>query len=77
MNKQGYINSGSTEAALAVYDELLRQGLEPDRLTFNTLISACVKAGNLDRAIVFFEEMKVVFVFGLLNWSIIIFWKRN
>ncbi|GMQ02631.1 hypothetical protein CsSME_00048762 [Camellia sinensis var. sinensis] len=55
---KGYTNKGFPLAALRVYDEMLRQGLKPDKHTYNTLIFACVKAGNFDVAIHFFKEMK-------------------
>lgn len=50
---------GSPESTIAMHDEILRVGLNPDRLTYNTLISACVKCNKLDAAMRFFEEMKV------------------
>lgn len=55
---KGYINSGLPQAALNVHEEMSHQGLDPDRLTYNTLIFACTKTGNLDAAMCFFEEMK-------------------
>lgn len=58
-SSQGCINAGSPVGAIAMYDEILRLGLNPDRLTFNTLISACVKTDKLELAMHFFEEMKV------------------
>ena len=56
---QGYINTGSPGAAFRVHDEMLLQGLQPDKLTYNTLILAAVKMENLDSAMKFLEEMKV------------------
>ena len=56
---QGYISSGVPQAALAMYNEMLNLELKPDRLTYNTLISACVKINKLDAAMYFFKEMKV------------------
>ena len=56
---QGYISSGVPQAALALYNEMLNLELKPDKLTYNTLISACVKINKLDAAMYFFEEMKV------------------
>ncbi|XWS72825.1 hypothetical protein CRYUN_Cryun02cG0073600 [Craigia yunnanensis] len=55
---KGYISTGCPQAAVNLHEEILRLGLEPDRLTYNTLIFACVKTENLDAAIRFFEEMK-------------------
>lgn len=56
---KGCINSGLPQGAIDMHDEIVRLGLKPDRLTYNTLISACVKAGKLDAAMQYFEEMKV------------------
>ncbi|KAF6138533.1 hypothetical protein GIB67_022567 [Kingdonia uniflora] len=55
---KGYINTGFPQNALTVHAEILRQGLKPDRLTYNTLIFACVKSGNMDAAMKLFAEMK-------------------
>ncbi|XP_031738823.1 pentatricopeptide repeat-containing protein At5g10690 isoform X2 [Cucumis sativus] len=55
---KGYISSGVPQAALAMYNEMLNLELKPDRLTYNTLISACVKINKLDAAMYFFKEMK-------------------
>ncbi|XP_057516539.1 pentatricopeptide repeat-containing protein At5g10690 isoform X3 [Amaranthus tricolor] len=55
---KGYITTGAPEATFTVHNDMLRQGLKPDRLTYNTLILAAVKTGKLDFAMQFFEEMK-------------------
>ncbi|XP_022729905.1 pentatricopeptide repeat-containing protein At5g10690 isoform X2 [Durio zibethinus] len=55
---KGYTSTGRPQAAINLHEEILRLGLEPDRLTYNTLIFACVKTENLDAAICFFKEMK-------------------
>ncbi|KAH0989741.1 hypothetical protein GBA52_001224 [Prunus armeniaca] len=55
---KGYINAGIPQGAITMHTEILRLGIKPERLTYNTLISACVKAGKLDMAMQFFEEMK-------------------
>lgn len=38
---------------------MLQQGLKLDRLSYNTLIFACVKSEKLDTAMRYLEEMKV------------------
>lgn len=38
---------------------MLYHGMTPDRLTYNTLILACVKSQKMDAAKQFFEDMKV------------------
>ncbi|XP_065012170.1 pentatricopeptide repeat-containing protein At5g10690-like isoform X2 [Musa acuminata AAA Group] len=55
---KGYTNSDFPLGALAVRDEILRQGLKPDKLTYNTLIFACVKSGRIDAAVQLLAEMK-------------------
>ncbi|CAN6217743.1 unnamed protein product [Urochloa humidicola] len=55
---KGYIKSNFPLGALTVKDEILRQGLKPDRLTYNTIISACVKSAEIAKAIQFLEDMK-------------------
>ncbi|XP_030486649.2 pentatricopeptide repeat-containing protein At5g10690-like [Cannabis sativa] len=55
---KGYIKAGSPESTISMHREILRLGLIPDRHTYNTLISACVKTNKLDTAMHFLEEMK-------------------
>ncbi|XP_065618309.1 pentatricopeptide repeat-containing protein At5g10690 isoform X2 [Quercus suber] len=55
---KGYIKTGHPLAAIAVYKEILRLGLKPDKLTYNKLIYACVKTDKLDIAMHVLEEMK-------------------
>lgn len=55
---KGYISTGSPQAALRVFDEIRQQGLNPDKLTYNTIIFACVRMNNLESAVQFFQEMK-------------------
>ncbi|KAF3957884.1 hypothetical protein CMV_017146 [Castanea mollissima] len=56
--EKGYINTGHPLAAIAAYEEILRLGLKPDKLTYNKLIYACVKTDKLDIAMHALEEMK-------------------
>ncbi|XP_015971996.1 pentatricopeptide repeat-containing protein At5g10690 [Arachis duranensis] len=55
---KGYINSGCPHTALNMLNEIVHQGLRPDKLTYNTLILACVKIEKMDTAMQFLEEMK-------------------
>ncbi|XP_061362550.1 pentatricopeptide repeat-containing protein At5g10690 [Gastrolobium bilobum] len=55
---KGYINSGCPHTAINMLNEILHHGIMPNRLTYNTLILACVKSEKLDAAMQFFEEMK-------------------
>ncbi|KAE8056508.1 hypothetical protein FH972_013277 [Carpinus fangiana] len=55
---KGYINTGLPRAAITAYREILRLGLKPDKITYNTLIFACVKTEKLDAAMHVLKEMK-------------------
>ncbi|CAM0951474.1 unnamed protein product [Alopecurus aequalis] len=55
---KGYIKSNFPLGALTVKDEILRQGLKPDRLTYNTIIFACVKSAEIEKAFQFLKDMK-------------------
>ncbi|CAA6662305.1 unnamed protein product [Spirodela intermedia] len=55
---KGYTNTDFPLGALAVRDEILRQGLKPDKLTYNTLILSCVKSRRMDVAMGLLAEMK-------------------
>lgn len=55
---KGYIRTGAPEVTFTLHDEMLRQGLKPDKLTYNTLILAAVKTERFDSAMQFLEEMK-------------------
>ncbi|KAI5393982.1 variant 2, Pentatricopeptide repeat-containing protein [Lathyrus oleraceus] len=55
---KGHINSGCPDAAINMLNEILHQGIMPDRITYNTLILACVQSEKLDFAMQLFAEMK-------------------
>ncbi|KAF7830187.1 pentatricopeptide repeat-containing protein [Senna tora] len=55
---KGYINAGIPQDAVNLHKEMLRQGMMPDRLTYNTLILACVKSQKMDAALKFLKAMK-------------------
>ncbi|XP_074334241.1 pentatricopeptide repeat-containing protein At5g10690 [Apium graveolens] len=58
MLMKGYISTGSPQSALRVFDDIRQQGLNPDKLTYNTIIFACVKMNDLKSALRIFQEMK-------------------
>lgn len=58
MLMKGYISTGSPQSALRVFDEIRQQGLNPDKLTYNTIIFACVRMNDLESAVQIFQEMK-------------------
>ncbi|XP_029118705.1 pentatricopeptide repeat-containing protein At5g10690 isoform X1 [Elaeis guineensis] len=55
---KGYTKTDFPLGALTIRDEMLRQGLKPDKLTYNTLIFACIRHGRADIAIQLLAEMK-------------------
>ncbi|XP_017230057.1 pentatricopeptide repeat-containing protein At5g10690 isoform X1 [Daucus carota subsp. sativus] len=58
MLMKGYISTGSPQSALRVFNDIRLQGLNPDKLTYNTIIFACVRMNDLESAVQFFQEMK-------------------
>lgn len=56
-------------------NEILNQGVMPDRLTYNTLILACVESKKFDAAMQLFEEMKVLTC--IWNLVLIVLWQIN
>lgn len=46
---KGYTQNGLAEEALNLFDLMQRQDLEPDNLTFVSMLNACATAGNLEQ----------------------------
>jgi pentatricopeptide repeat protein len=46
------------ELILQTFEDMVKRKLKPNRRTFNTLMKACQKIGDYDRAFQFFEELK-------------------
>ncbi|CAI5982538.1 unnamed protein product [Closterium sp. NIES-64] len=55
---KGYARSDNPLEALSVAEEMHLQGLQWERVTFNCLILACVRAGDMDRALDLLQDMK-------------------
>ncbi|XP_057972951.1 pentatricopeptide repeat-containing protein At3g09040, mitochondrial [Malania oleifera] len=53
----GYVQSGSFEEALKVFEEMLKLGRVPDQVAFVTVITACVGLGKLNDACHWFSQM--------------------
>jgi len=47
---QGCFFHGQCDKALSVYDKMIKEGLEPDALTYTVLARGCLRAGDLDKA---------------------------
>ncbi|KAL2641609.1 hypothetical protein R1flu_009196 [Riccia fluitans] len=55
----GYAKQGLAKKALEVYKLMQTEGCEPNIVTYNTLIHACVKSGvGLDKAVELFKELQ-------------------
>ncbi|KAL6614613.1 hypothetical protein ACP70R_036883 [Stipagrostis hirtigluma subsp. patula] len=46
------------EDAVALYDKMVADGVQPNEITFVALLTACTHAGLVDQGMAFFEEMK-------------------
>ncbi|ESR63422.1 hypothetical protein CICLE_v10010499mg [Citrus x clementina] len=55
---KGHISAGCPEVVINLHDEMSHVGLEPDSLSYNILISACIKTKKLDVTMPFNEQLK-------------------
>lgn len=55
---KGYSRSDNPLEALKLMDEMRSHNLQPQRVTFNSLILACVRGGDLQRALKLLSTMK-------------------
>lgn len=53
----GYAQHGAGEKALHLFDELKREGLKPDWITFIAVLLACTHAGLVDLGVHYFDSM--------------------
>lgn len=60
---QGYSRSTNPLDALKLREDMTRLGLQPQKITFNSLILACVRGGDLKEALQLLKEMKVCDIF--------------
>ncbi len=51
-------SQSSYEVNLQMFEDMVKRKIRPNRRTYNTLMEACQKAGDYDRAFQFFEELK-------------------
>ena len=62
LKTEGIVGSQQIEEILQeierVKDEISENDLKPNDITYNTMIDACVKSNNINKAFDFFEEMK-------------------
>jgi pentatricopeptide repeat protein len=57
---KGYARSDNPLEALKLMDEMKSHGLQLQRLTYNSLILACVRGGDMARAFELLTAMKVL-----------------
>ncbi|KAH9798574.1 pentatricopeptide repeat-containing protein [Citrus sinensis] len=58
LHNMGHISAGCPEVVINLHDEMSHVGLEPDSLSYNILISACIKTKKLDVTMPFNEQLK-------------------
>jgi pentatricopeptide repeat protein len=54
---RGCHRSARKELAMFFANEMIQLGLEPDRITYDRLILVCLQAGDLEDALLYYEEM--------------------
>ncbi|XP_058069271.1 pentatricopeptide repeat-containing protein At3g50420 [Magnolia sinica] len=54
----GYGHHGNAEQAFELFDEMEKQGLRPDRVTFISLLSACSHCGLVEKGTFYWNYMK-------------------
>ncbi|KAH0893519.1 hypothetical protein HID58_055948 [Brassica napus] len=52
---------GHGAEAVGVYEEMLKEGIKPDRITFLTVLTACSHAGLVDKGREYFDSMETVY----------------
>lgn len=55
---RGLALNGFAEDAIALYGEMVGDGVQPNEITFLALLTACTHAGLVDKGMAFFQEMK-------------------
>ncbi|KAL2487133.1 putative Pentatricopeptide repeat-containing protein [Abeliophyllum distichum] len=54
----GYGMHGHGEIAVELYDDMIREGIQPDKTVFVSVLSACSHAGLTKRGIDYFDSME-------------------
>ncbi|KAI5068812.1 hypothetical protein GOP47_0017157 [Adiantum capillus-veneris] len=55
----GYSQLGEDEIVFRSFKELIREAIEPDLITFSTVLNTCSQRGLLDKAEAYFESMNL------------------
>ncbi|CAA7389730.1 unnamed protein product [Spirodela intermedia] len=54
----GYANNGSSTEAVNIYNQMRKDGVDPDHLTFTALLTACSHGGLVELGMAFFRSMQ-------------------
>ncbi|XP_026456856.1 pentatricopeptide repeat-containing protein At3g50420-like [Papaver somniferum] len=54
----GFSNHGKADEAIKLFNEVLKQGLKPDKVTFVSLLSACSHCGMVEEGNMYWNYMK-------------------
>lgn len=60
---------GDLDGAIAVFDELGRNGLGKSCLVFNSLLDACVECGDMEKALSYFRQAKAKGVTNVVSYN--------
>ncbi|XP_017697991.3 pentatricopeptide repeat-containing protein At2g22410, mitochondrial-like [Phoenix dactylifera] len=56
----GLANNGYVESALEVFSDMLKEGFQPNDVTFLGVLIACAHSGLVDKGLEYFESMKEI-----------------
>ncbi|CAA6655014.1 unnamed protein product [Spirodela intermedia] len=54
----GYANNGTSTEAVNIYNQMRKDGVDPDHLTFTALLTACSHGGLVELGMAFFRSMQ-------------------
>ncbi|KAJ7527669.1 hypothetical protein O6H91_16G065400 [Diphasiastrum complanatum] len=53
----GYAQNGLAQEALALFEQMQREGMKPDEVTYISVLSACAHSGLVDQGCYVFDSM--------------------
>lgn len=57
---RGCYKNKRKELAMFLANEMIQLGLKPDRITYDRLILVCLQSGDIEEALLYYEEMRTV-----------------